>query len=325
MSTPSVMPAPIMADRCAERNPHAVVSCYALLDKLFPNSGLLDYTEGIYHENPDTSYEQAQRNQAEYLLDQIGCGEGSRVLDIGCGYGRLLRVTAERGGRAVGITISPEQVRSCRRRGLDVHLANYRDLPPDWNARFDAVVANGSIEHFAQPQDAVQQAGDRVYRHLFRTVHRLIDPASSSRRFVTTTIHFRRRPNPDDLLRSPWRFRWGTDAFHYALLEHGFGGWYPLPGQLERCARGYFSLIAEVDGTEDYHYTSEQWLARVRTTLRTARGARVLLQSLPVFLRHPVQFTDMLVGILVAECWNWQFRGPDPPTCLLRQTWAYCG
>ena len=48
--------------------PQTVVDCYSLFDKFFPICGLLDYTEGIYHNDPHTPYEVAQRNQITYLL-----------------------------------------------------------------------------------------------------------------------------------------------------------------------------------------------------------------------------------------------------------------
>ena len=32
--------------------PQTVVACYSLFDKFFPACGLLDYTEGIYHNDP---------------------------------------------------------------------------------------------------------------------------------------------------------------------------------------------------------------------------------------------------------------------------------
>jgi hypothetical protein len=32
----------------------------------------------------------------------------------------------------------------------------------------------------------------------------------------------------------------------------------------------------------------------------------------------------MVQCVLLAESWNWQFRGPNPPTRLLRHTWQYC-
>src|SRR3990172_9922780 len=53
-------------------------------------------------------------------------GAGSRILDIGCGYGRILEQAAARGAKAVGITISPPQQDYCRRRGLDVHVLKDR-------------------------------------------------------------------------------------------------------------------------------------------------------------------------------------------------------
>ncbi|MFO0808938.1 MAG: class I SAM-dependent methyltransferase [Gemmataceae bacterium] len=297
-----------------------VATCYSLFDAFFPQLGLFDLTEGLY-DHPDTSFEQAQANQHNYLLDQIGCGPGFRVLDIGCGYGTLLKRAADRGASGVGLTLSCEQAEQCQAAGLEVSVLDYKALGPEWDCRFDGVVANGSLEHFAQPADAAAGRDDAVYRHLFHTVHRLLDPDSQAR-FVTTAIHFARRPDPGDITRHPLLARPGSDAYHFALLHRGFGGWYPVPGQLERCAEGYFELVDEVDGTEDYRGTSEEWLARARRTLGSLAGVRMLLQSVPVLLRHPVQYPTLLWCLLVSESWNWQFR-PPAPTRLLRQTWKY--
>ena len=77
-----------------------------------PACGLTDFTDGKYVDdrNDRAAYLAAQERQAEYLLDQVHCGPGTRLLDIGCGYGRILEHAARRGARAVGITISPPQV-----------------------------------------------------------------------------------------------------------------------------------------------------------------------------------------------------------------------
>jgi hypothetical protein len=40
-------------------------------------------------------------------------------------------------------------------------------------------------------------------------------------------------------------------------------------------------------------------------------------------VRHPVQCLAMFVCMLGSQSWNWQFRGPNPPTRLLRHTWAW--
>ena len=110
---------------------------------------------------------------------------------------------------------------------------------------------------------------------------------------------------------------------HWSWLARSFGGFYPTTGQFERAASGRFDLINEVDGTEDYRLTSEEWLRRIRRALHTRLGLRIFLRSLPFGLRHARQTYSMLACMLATESWNWQFRGSDPPTRLLRQTWAY--
>jgi len=301
-----------------------VVTCYSAVDRFFPACGLFDLTEGMYHGNPETPYEEAQANQLDYLLDQIRCGPGRRVLDIGCGYGTLLERIRQRGAMGVGITISPEQLQFCRARNLDVYLLDHRAIPDEWDRTFDGVIANGSIEHFVQPTEAAAGKQDDIYRRLFARVHRLIAPDSCMRRFATTTVHFVRKPkNPLDLLKNPLAFRWGSDDFHWAVLARGWGGYYPQIGQLRRRADGYFDLIEENDGTEDYRLTSEEWLRRSRRALSSLKVVKIAFRLIPVLVRSPGQFLTLLLYLLFSESWNWQFRPPDPPMRLLRQTWAY--
>jgi cyclopropane-fatty-acyl-phospholipid synthase len=301
--------------------PKTAVDCYDFWDRVFRRAGVLDYTEGYYRGDPTVPYEQAQHDQVCYLLDEAGCREGSRILDVGCGNGRLLEEVRRRGGDGVGVTISPEQVAHCRGRGLDVRLLNYRDLGEEWTGRFDAVVANGPVEHFVQAADARAGRADAIYADMFALFHRVIDPRSPGRRVVNTTIHFSRVHVPPEVaLRSPWSHRWFSDEFHYALLVHGFGGYYPTLGQLERCARPHFRLVAERDATLDYHWTSEAWL---RHGLRSLLNVRQWGRFLPFLLRHPLHGARMLFLLDVAQSWNWQFRGERPPMTHLWQTWEW--
>lgn len=300
-----------------------VVQCYSLFDKFFPTCGLLDYTEGIYHDDPSTPYEQAQQNQINYLLDEVRCRRGVRILEVGCGNGTLLEEVRRRGAVGTGITISPEQANLCRRRGLDVRLLDYRELEGQSIGRFDAVIANGAIEHFVQVSDAAAGKAEEIYARMFRILHGAIDPKSSIRRMVNTTTHFVRCPDPKRLLAGPLLFRPFSDDFHYALLIRSFGGFYPADGQLERCARGFFRLLKAIDGTRDSFFTSEEWLRRVRKALRRPTGLRIMGKSLPYMVRHPRQFVTMITCMLITRSWNWQFRTDHPPTRLLRQTWEY--
>ncbi len=298
-----------------------VVQCYSLFDRVFPLCGMLDYTEGIYGGDASVTLEDAQLRQIRYVLDQVRCVAGSRILDVGCGNGTLLDEVKRRGAEGTGITVSPEQVARCRRRGLDVRLLDYKLLSGEYDGRFDAVVCNGPIEHFVQPAQAAQGLAERIYRRMFEKLHRAIDPASSVGRFVSTTIHFVRIPLAEDLMQVPWKFARGSDAWHWAWLARSFGGWYPAGGQFERAASGYFDLIRTDDGTQDYRITSEEWLRRIRKSLRTPFGFKLLLGVVPFAVRHFQQACDMFICMLATESWNWQFRGSAPPTRLLRQTW----
>jgi cyclopropane fatty-acyl-phospholipid synthase-like methyltransferase len=226
-----------------------------------------------------------------------------------------------RGAVGVGVTISPEQVQCCTARGLDVRLLNYRDADEDLNGQFDAIVANGPIEHFVQPADAREGRADAIYRDFFAICHRVIDPQSENRKLINTTIHFDRfQPDPQETARSPWSFRWFSDKFHYAWLMRGFGGYYPSLGQFERCAQPYFKLVGERDATYDYHLTSEEWLRHGKRSLLSPKQWGRLF---PFLLRHPCHATSMLFLLLVAQSWNWQFRTDKPPMKHLWQTWQY--
>lgn len=302
--------------------PRTVINCYDFFDRVFPACGLDDFTDGIYGGQPGVSYEEAQRNQHDWLLDRAGCQPGSRLLDIGCGSGSLLATAKSRGISATGLNISPRQVERCRARGLDAHLLDYRYLDGAWWGRFDAVIANGSAEHFVQPADAAAGQADRIYSELFSACHRLLDPDSSSRRFVTTVIHFHRFvPAPAELIRNPFAFRWGSPLFHTAMLFRTMGGYYPVEGQLERCATPWFHLESETDGTEDYRRTSEEWLSRVRSGLFSLRpGLSIWRDLIPFVSRNPVQSLFSIL-LLRTQSWQWQFRPPNPPTRLLRHVW----
>lgn len=285
-----------------------------------PLIGIEDYTEGIYNEDPSTPHETAQKNQHNYLLDELGAKEGFRLLDVGCGLGTLLETARERGVIGTGITISETQAARCEQKGLDVHLFNYKALLPEWRERFDGIIVNGSLEHFCQPEDALQDKQNEIYREMFQIFKWLLDPKSPYQKVVTTTIHFRGKClNPRKLLRNPFLQYFNDEAFHFSILHRGYGGYYPMKGQLEKCAEDYFTLINEVDGTEDYLFTSEYWVGALKDALRSNPQFRKELFK--HFLRKPIYTFWAILSRLGAESWPWQFRGLNPPTILYRQTW----
>lgn len=95
-------------------------------------------------------FESAQHRKIDRLLDACEVGAGSRVLEIGTGWGELSLRAAARGAHVHTITLSVEQQHLARRRiaeaGLadrvSVELCDYRDV----EGSFDAVVSVEMIE-----------------------------------------------------------------------------------------------------------------------------------------------------------------------------------
>lgn len=302
----------------------AVVSCYDVLE-ICRACGVTDFTDGKYVDdgNDRDAYLAAQQRQADYLLDQIQCGRWSRVLDIGCGYGRIVEAAGVRGARATGITISQPQVEANRARGLDVQLCNYRNLFRDgarehWEGAFTGIVANGSLEHFVQAEEAAQGLADERYTEFFEICRRLLDVGG---KLATTAIHWRYQGemHPLAMTGDPDRWPKGSLNYHLCNLHRSFGGWYPAPGQLERCAEKYFRLVSAEDGTRDYHRTSEHWVRHMRRELLA--NPRTWPTAFRTLFRTPRATLNMLRCMFIDESWNYQFRDPAP-TRLWRHTWV---
>ena len=296
---------------------------YNIYDAIFPTVNILDLTDGIY-KSVETTYEQAQSNQLNWLLDQINCKEGSAVLDIGCGYGTLLEEALKRKAYAEGISISEKHVEFCLKKGFVVSLLNYKDINiHKWGNRYDGIIANGSMEHFVKPEEADQ--ADQIYKNFFKICHRIINSESPSGKLATTVIHFNRfyPSDPLALTKNPFKFPLFSEDFHAAIVQRAMGCFSPSIGQLEKCAKPLFRLVEEVDGTEDYRKTSEEWLSRVRKGyLSPLKIPGIFFRLAPHLFRYP-SHTITAISFVLTESWNKMFRGENPPMKLLRQVWEY--
>lgn len=302
--------------------PESVVNLYELAG-ITHLAGIEDYTEGIYNGNSLLNHDIAQKSQHNYLLDEIEAREGFEILDVGCGLGTLLETAGERGVKGVGITISEDQVRKCRLKKLDVYLFNYKALPSEWNGRFDGIIANGSLEHFCQPEEAIAGKQNQIYREMFEIFSELLNP-NSPQKVATTAVHFSGEPiNPRKLLKNPFLQLFDTEGFHASVLHRGYGGYYPTENQLEECARDNFKLINKVDGTEDYRITSEHWRKEYTKALFT--NPRVMKALAKHFLEKPMHTFWTISSHTSFQSWPWQFRGENPRTILYRHTWQKKG
>jgi cyclopropane-fatty-acyl-phospholipid synthase len=112
----------------------------------------------------------AQHRKIDRLLDRAGVTPGSRVLEIGTGWGELAIRAARRGATVRSITISREQRELAARRvaeaGLagqvSVELRDYRDV----DGQFDAIC---SVE-------MLEAVGERYWDTYFTTLDRCLAP-----------------------------------------------------------------------------------------------------------------------------------------------------
>ncbi|WP_448852456.1 class I SAM-dependent methyltransferase [Corynebacterium sp. 335C] len=111
----------------------------------------MTYTCG-YFPSEDATLEEAQENKYRLVFDKLRLREGERLLDVGCGWGGMVRYAARRGVRVTGVTLSREQAdwgnAAIAEEGLgdlaEIRLMDYRDVP---EGDFDAVSAIGILEH----------------------------------------------------------------------------------------------------------------------------------------------------------------------------------
>lgn len=98
---------------------------------------------------------EAQEAKLELVCRKLMLRPGMRVLDIGCGWGSLMKYAAERFGvQCVGVTVSAEQValgrELCTGLPVEFRLQDYRgliDKVDELGGRFDRVVSLGMFEH----------------------------------------------------------------------------------------------------------------------------------------------------------------------------------
>ena len=112
----------------------------------------------------------AQRDKIDRLLDVAGVQDGSRVLEIGTGWGELSIRAASRGAHVRSVTLSAEQQHLARLRvaaaglsdSVQIDLCDYRDA----EGCYDAVV---SVE-------MIEAVGYHAWPRYFATLEQLVRP-----------------------------------------------------------------------------------------------------------------------------------------------------
>ncbi len=134
----------------------------------------MTYSSAIYA-TPDDDLTAAQMRKLERIGALLQAGPGTKVLEIGCGWGGLAEHLAREGAHVTGLTLSPAQAEYARKRltnaGLaaqaDIALRDYRDE----TGAYDRVVSIEMLEavgvaywpaYFAALRARLKQGGRAV-------------------------------------------------------------------------------------------------------------------------------------------------------------------
>jgi SAM-dependent methyltransferase len=84
-------------------------------------------------------------------------GDEALVLDVGCGVGGNLELLQRSGRRGVGLTLSREEARLCRDKGLNVVVADASASLPFAPHAFDGAILSHFLEHVPWPEAVLKQ------------------------------------------------------------------------------------------------------------------------------------------------------------------------
>ncbi|HRF07706.1 MAG TPA: cyclopropane-fatty-acyl-phospholipid synthase family protein [Xanthobacteraceae bacterium] len=174
----------------------------------------MTYSSALYA-NQKQSLEDAQDNKLTRIMDLLAISGGERVLEIGCGWGRLAeRLASERNAHVTGLTLSPSQLAGARERiakagagdNADLRLQDYRDV----TEKFDRVV---SIE-------MIEAVGEKYWPAYFGKIAEVLNPGGRAVLQVITIANERfdfYRKNADFIQR--YIFPGGMLPSHGIMLE----------------------------------------------------------------------------------------------------------
>jgi cyclopropane-fatty-acyl-phospholipid synthase len=188
------------------------------------------YSCGYWKEAEDL--DAAQLAKLELICRKMELKAGMRLLDIGCGWGSLLKFAAEKYSvDPLGITVSEKQAdfaqRLCAGLPVDVRVQDYRQI----GGRFDAIASIGMAEH----------VGWKNYPEYMKLAHRCLEPGGL---FALHTIGSNQSVRETD----PWIARY---IFPNSML--------PSLAQLTRAAEPFFVVEDVQNFGPDYDRTLMTW------------------------------------------------------------------
>jgi cyclopropane-fatty-acyl-phospholipid synthase len=204
-------------------------------------------------EGASDTLEAAQLRKLDYLARAARVRGARRVLDVGCGWGSLLRRLVEEHGveRAVGLTLSRAQadwVAARRDPRYEVQIESWAEHEP--GASYDAVISIGAFEHFAD-YGVTREQRVEAYRAFFERCRRWF---AQGGRLALQTITKGSNVRLDRETLDDARF----------VSEHIFpGSELPWLSEILEASERRFELEALRNDSEHYRRTTQVWRERL--------------------------------------------------------------
>ncbi len=215
------------------------------------------FSNAMYNGDWSLTLDQAQQKKYDFVIENLNITKGTRVLDLGCGWGGWLKYIKENAGaEGVGVNLSRGQVAACRENGLEVYYKDARYIVPEDFGTFDAITAFGSFEHVASVNDHLNGKLEEVYDDYFKHIYNLLKPGG---RFYMQSMVFSKNFVPYE----KWDINAPKDSNEYivALLsKHNPDSWLPIGHEpIIKIAEPYFKNLFYSSGRVDYIKTNREW------------------------------------------------------------------
>jgi cyclopropane-fatty-acyl-phospholipid synthase len=208
----------------------------------------LAYSSAMFTD-PGEHLDAAQMRKIEWHLENAGAYSAKTVLDVGCGWGSVLRRLSQIQAveRSVGLTLSATQhayLLAENMQGVDARLESWTTHSPA--VPYDSIISIGAFEHFAKPEETPEEKIS-VYTDYFARCHRWLKPSG----FMTLqTIAF------GNMKREEASAFMNQEIFPDSDL--------PFLHEIVAALRGLFEIVAFRNDRLHYARTYDRWAANLR-------------------------------------------------------------
>ena len=199
------------------------------------------------------SLQQAQENKLRRLAQLARVERGDRVVDIGSGWGGMVRYGAEKLGveQITGLTVSRAQYDFASKRASDkavFRLGSWREYQPE--RKVDSILCIDAIEHFVPLALRAQGKHKEVYRRFFQKCYEI----STESAFVglQSVVAVKRA----DTIQ--------TQADMAFIAKMFPGSSLPFQDDLLDSAKGLYDVAEWRSAAADYQKTLNAWLTNLR-------------------------------------------------------------